>query len=317
MDGLEGVLIQMDIAHACMSKTIGSHMPFWSPPSISAIRAFEASARLSSFTKAAEELSVTQGAVSHSVRELEARFKVDLFVRANRTLALSEAGKVYLPFATQVLGLLRDGDRTILDPARRDRVVTASVSPSFAAKWLVPRLGDFTARHPDLELRISAGAAHVDFQDGEIDLAVRHGDGEWPLLHCTRLCEEKLFPVCSAMLKDPPRSPRDLAGHVLIHHRNEQAWRDWFAAVGEESGFEPSRGPVLNEMSLAIDAAVAGQGVALARSALATSDLAGGRLIRPMPHETSATFAYWIVYPKSARKRSTVARFEAWLLSQV
>jgi LysR family transcriptional regulator, glycine cleavage system transcriptional activator len=291
-------------------------MPSWYPPTLSSIRAFEAAARLSSFTRAAEDLNITQGAVSHSVRELETRLKVDLFVRTNRTLKLTDAGRLYLPFAAQALSLLRDGERAFLDPARRDHVITVSVSPSFAAKWLVPRLGAFVARYPDIDLRISASAAHVDFRDGEIDLAVRHGDGDWPTLQCTRLCEEMLFPVCSPLLKNPPRKLSDLARHVLIHHRDNEAWKAWLAAVGERSVPDPARGIVLNEMSLAIDAAVAGQGIALARTALAARDVEEGRLIRPMAHETPAEFAYWIVYPRSARKKLKIARFEEWLLGE-
>jgi LysR family glycine cleavage system transcriptional activator len=292
-------------------------MRYWSPPPLSAVRAFEAAARLSSFTKAAQELSITQGAVSHGVRELESRFKVALFVRTSRSLVLTEAGKLYLPFAAEALGRLRAGDRAVFDPTRKDRVVTVSVSPSFAAKWLVPRLGEFTAAHPEIDLRISASPVHIDFADGEIDLVVRHGDGDWPHLHCTRLCEETLFPVCSPLLREKlPRSPGALARHVLIHHRSNDGWRDWLNAFDAGPDVDVSHGPVLNEMSLAIDAAIAGQGIALARSALADRDLAEGRLVRPMPHETPAKFAYWIVYPKTSVNRANIKRFEAWLLSK-
>jgi LysR family transcriptional regulator, glycine cleavage system transcriptional activator len=290
---------------------------YWTPPPLSAVRAFEAAARLSSFTKAAQELSITQGAVSHGVRELELRFKVSLFVRTSRSLVLTEAGKLYLPFAAEALGRLRAGDRAIFDPTRKDRVVTVSVSPSFAAKWLVPRLGEFTAAHPELDLRISASPVHINFADGEIDLAVRHGDGDWPNLNCTRLCEETLFPVCSPLLRGkPPRSPGELARHVLIHHRSNDAWRDWLSTFDAERDVDVSPGPVLNEMSLVIDAAIAGQGIALARSALANRDIAEGRLVRPMPHETPAKFAYWIVYPKTSSARPSIVQFRDWLLRQ-
>lgn len=289
----------------------------WSPPALSSVRAFEASARLSSFTKAALELNITQSAISHGVRDLEERFKVALFVRNSRSLALTEAGKLYLPFAAEALGRLRSGDRAVLDPARKERVVTVSVSPSFAAKWLVPRLGAFTEANPELDLRISASPAHIDFSDGEIDIAVRHGNGDWPALHCTRLCEETLFPVCSPLLRgEPPRSPKGLAKHVLIHHRDGDAWRDWLLAFDVDAESKLDHGPVLNEMSLVIDAAVAGQGIALARSALVARDLAEGRLIRPMRQETPAPFAYWIVGPKALADRPSVVRFRSWLLRQ-
>jgi LysR family glycine cleavage system transcriptional activator len=293
-------------------------MQSWFPPSISSVRAFEAAARLLSFTKAAVELNVTQSAVSHGVRDLEERFRVSLFQREGRTLALSEAGRLYLPFATEALGRLRLGERALLDPQRKARVLTVSVSPSFAAKWLVPRLGAFSSAHPDLELRISANAQHIDFLDGEIDIAVRHGDGSWTDLDCTRLCEEQLFPVCSpALMKaKPPRSPAELVRCTLIHHRAPDAWKAWLRAFGASIPGRDRPGLVVNEMSLAIDAAVAGQGVALARSALAYRDLAEGRLARPMRQSQPATFAYWLVSPPSTAGATKVVRFRDWLLQQ-
>lgn len=193
-------------------------MPGWSPPSISSIRAFEATARLMSFTRAAAELNVTQSAVSHSVREIETRLGAGLFVRDGRTLTLTEAGRLYFPFASDALARLRAGDRAVLDPQRKARVLTISVSPSFAAKWLVPRLGAFSMAHPDLDLRISANSQHVDFGDGEIDMGVRHGDGDWPRLHCTRLCEETLFSGARFERRAPgaPYDPRNACSVCLL-----------------------------------------------------------------------------------------------------
>jgi LysR family transcriptional regulator, glycine cleavage system transcriptional activator len=293
-------------------------MASWFPPSISAVRAFEAAARLLNFTRAAEELNITQSAVSHGVRDLEARFAVSLFQRDGRLLALTEAGRLYLPFATEALGRLRLGERALLDPQRKARVLTVSVSPSFAAKWLVPRLGAFSAEHPDLELRISANPQHIDFMDGEIDLAVRHGDGNWPQLECARLCEEHLFPVCSPSLLrgKPPRTPADLPKQTLIHHRTADAWRSWLRSFDVSASVKGAQGLVVNEMSLAIDAAVSGQGIALVRSALAYRDLKEGRLVRPMPEGRPAAFAYWIVYPSTAANMPKIVRFREWLLRQ-
>lgn len=293
-------------------------MASWFPPSISSIRAFEAAGRMLSFTRAAAELNVTQSAVSHGVRDLEQKFKVSLFQRDGRSLVLSEAGRLYLPFATEALGRLRLGERALLDPQRKARVLTVSVSPSFAAKWLVPRLGAFSTAHPDLELRISANPQHIDFLDGEIDLAVRHGDGNWSALECTRLCEEQLFPVCSPSLfrGKPPRTPAELLKHTLIHHRTMDAWRTWLRAFGVAAPGGSAHGLVLNEMSLAIDAAVSGQGIALARSALAHRDLAEGRLARPMAESQPATFAYWIVCSPANAAAPKIARFREWLLQQ-
>jgi LysR family transcriptional regulator, glycine cleavage system transcriptional activator len=293
-------------------------MASWFPPSISSVRAFEAAGRLLSFTKAATELNVTQSAVSHGVRDLEERLGLPLFVRGGRNLMLTDAGRVYLPFASEAVGRLRMGERALLDPQRKARVLTISVSPSFAAKWLVPRLAEFSQEHPDLDLRISANLQHIDFADGEIDLAVRHGDGAWQDLDCTRLCAETVFPVCSpAMQKEMKiKTPADLSRCVLIHHRNAEAWTSWLRNFVPGSPKRSSRGPVLNEMSLAIDAAIAGQGVALARSALAQLDLAEGRLVRPLQQETAATFAYWIVCPPDNAATPKIARFRDWLIRE-
>ena len=168
-------------------------------PSTAALRAFEAAARHLSFTAAAVELGRTQGAVSHQIRELESRLGVTLFARRARGIALTEPGRIYLPFVRESLDRLRAGYNA-LRPAAADDVLTVSCSPNFAAKWLVPRLGEFIASHPDIDLRISATHHHVSFGGDGIDMAVRHGNGNWPKLSVSRLCRETLFPVCSPHL---------------------------------------------------------------------------------------------------------------------
>jgi LysR family glycine cleavage system transcriptional activator len=288
-------------------------------PSTAALRAFETAARHLSFTVAAAELGQTQGAVSHQIRELETRLGAKLFERKARGIALSESGRVYLPFVREALDRLRAGS-TALRPQSDDRVLTVSCSPNFASKWLVPRLGAFIDSHPDMELRISAALQHVTFDGDGIDLAVRHGDGHWPHLDVTRLCQETLMPVCSPHLRPPVdqiASAHDMAGYVLIHDRDRSAWANWLKAVGARpEAFDLNRGPVFNQTSLAIDAAVAGQGIALARSALAALDLSAGRLVRALPDEVPAAFAYWIVCPKPTASRPKIKRFRQWLLSQ-
>ncbi|MCZ7660049.1 MAG: transcriptional regulator GcvA [Xanthobacteraceae bacterium] len=289
----------------------------WSPPSLSAARAFEAAARTLNFTRAAAELGQTQGAISHQARELEDRLGIRLFERRARGLALTEAGRRYLPYVQDALARLRAGEELIRGAAR-GAVLTVSVSPNFASKWLVPRLGQFSQAHPDLDLRISASVQHVDFGREDIDLAVRHGDGDWPDLHVTRLCAESLFPVCSPGLlrSGPPiRAVADLARHVLIHDRDRGRWHAWLAACGVAVPVR-DRGPVFDQTALAIDAAVAGQGIALARSALAALDLIAGRLVRPLPDAVPAEFAYWIVCRKAVAAAPKIRRFRAWLLAQ-
>jgi LysR family glycine cleavage system transcriptional activator len=288
-------------------------------PSTAALRAFEVAARHLSFTVAAVELGQTQGAISHQIRELETRLGVKLFDREARGIALTEPGRIYLPYARESLDRLRAGSKA-LGPQSNDHVLTVSCSPNFASKWLVPRLGEFIDAHPDIDLRISAALQHVTFDRDGIDLAVRHGDGNWPHLNVSRLCRETLIPVCSPHLTpsvDQIKTVHDMAKYVLVHDRDRAAWAQWLEAVGAAvDAFDLNRGPVFSQTSLAIDAAVAGQGIALARSALAGLDLAAGRLIRPVPEEIPATFAYWIVCPNFNTSQPKIQRFRQWLLSQ-
>jgi LysR family glycine cleavage system transcriptional activator len=289
----------------------------WVPPSLTALRAFETAARTLSFTAAADELNQTQGAISHQVSTLEARLGLKLFEREPRGLKLTEAGQKYLPLVRDALDRLRTAE-DLIRPTRPS-VLTITVSPNFASKWLVPRLGGFSVTHPNLDLRISASLQHVDFSREDIDLAVRHGNGDWPELHVTRLCMEELFPACSpALLRGGPpiRTPADLAGHVLIHDRSRKHWQDWLAAFGSE-GPDTERGPVFDQTALAIDAALAGQGIALARTALASLDLIAGRLVRPLEEAMPAEFSYWIVCRKAVADTPKISQFRSWLIDQV
>ena len=287
------------------------------PPSLAALRAFETAARTLSFTAAAKELSQTQGAISHQVNTLEARLGVKLFEREARGLKLTEAGGKYLPLVRDSLERLRTAEDLVR--LERPSVLTVTVSPNFAAKWLVPRLGSFSVTHPNLDLRISASLQHVDFNREDIDLAVRHGNGHWPDLHVTRLCAEELFPACTPTLlkAGPPiRAPADLLKHVLVHDRSRKHWRDWLGNFGVQSP-QDERGPVFDQTALAIDAALAGQGIALARTALASLDLIAGRLVCPLQEALPAEFAYWIVCRKSAADAPKIAQFCSWLIEQV
>lgn len=288
-------------------------------PSTTALRAFEVAARRLNFTQTADELNLTQGAVSHQIRELETRLGVALFERQGRGLELSPAGQRYLPFVQDALDRLRAGTRA-LQADQPSHALTVSLSPPFAAKWLVPRLGAFSAAHPDLDLRISANMQHVTFVDDGIDMAIRHGNGEWPDLHVTRLWVEDIFPVCSPALlaNGPPlRELADLANHVLIHDRSRAGWESWLDHVGADtSAIDLDRGPGFNQTHLAVDAAVAAQGVALSRTALAAGDLSAGRLVRPLRESQPAPYAYWIVCPKADAEAPNIARFRDWLLEE-
>ncbi|HEX9569691.1 MAG TPA: transcriptional regulator GcvA [Rhodospirillales bacterium] len=286
-------------------------------PSLNALKAFEAAARHESFTKAAAELCVTQGAVSHQVKGLEEALGLMLFRRERQRLAITEAGRAYLEIVRDAFDRLAAGTERLLERESLG-VLTVTTSPNFAAKWLVHRLGAFAAAHPKIDLRISASLHHVDFAREDIDLAVRHGDGNWPGLTVTQLCEEELFPVCSPRLLDGVdglSSPADLDRVTMLHLDDRRDWRKWLEAAGVPD-LDIDRGPVFNQASLAIDAAVDGQGVALARTALAAHDLLTGRLMRPFELALKVPYAYWIVCPKATAARPKIATFRDWLLAE-
>ena len=291
-------------------------MPRQLPP-LNALKAFEAAARHESFTRAAEELCVTQGAVSHQVKALEAELGLKLFNREHQRLLITEGGRAYLAVVRDAFDRISDGTQRLLQ-RQSGGALTVSTSPNFAAKWLVHRLGRFAEAHPEIDLRVSASLQHIDFAREDIDLAIRHSDGTAAGLHVTRLCAEELFPVCSPKLlsgRNALRKPSDLGRFPLLHVNDRQGWSQWldFASI---TSVDPSRGPVLNQASMAIDAAVDGQGVVLARTALAAWDLIGGRLVRPFDLAMPVSYAYWIVCPKTVAKLPKIVAFSEWLLAE-
>ena len=286
-------------------------------PTLNALKAFEAAARHQSFTRAAEELCVTQGAVSHQVKALEAELGLKLFNRERQRLVITEAGRAYLIVVRDAFDRIADGTERLLQ-RQKGGALTVSTSPNFAAKWLVHRLGRFADVHPEIDLRINATRHHVDFAGEDVDLAVRHGNAGTGGLHVTRLCAEEIFPVCSPKLmsgRNALRSPADLRRFTLLHIADRDGWSKWLDFAGVEE-ISPARGPVLNEASMAIDAAIDGQGVVLARTALAAWDLIGGRLVRPFTIDMPAPFAYWVVCPKATAKLPKIAAFSEWLLAE-
>jgi LysR family transcriptional regulator, glycine cleavage system transcriptional activator len=286
-------------------------------PSLNALKAFEAAARHGSFTKAANELSVTQGAVSHQVKALEAELGLRLFNRERQRLVITEAGRAYLEVVRDAFDRLAVGTHRLLQ-LQKAGVLNVTTSPNFASKWLVHRLGLFSEAHPQIDLRVSATRQHIDFVREDFDLAIRHGDGHWPGLHATRLYVEELFPVCSPKLmrgRNALRSAADLKQHRLLHVTERRDWSQWLEAAGI-SGIDVARGSVFSESSMAIDAAIDGQGIALARTALAAWDLRAGRLVRPFPLRLKVPYAYWVVCPKSTADLPKIATFRDWLLAE-
>ncbi|MEZ5932976.1 MAG: transcriptional regulator GcvA [Alphaproteobacteria bacterium] len=286
-------------------------------PSLNALRAFEAAARHLSFSRAADELNVTKAAVSHQVKALEEELGLPLFRRLNRALLLTDAGQTLLPSLTQAFGMMGGAiDRL----KKRDETgeLTLTTLASFAAIWLVPRLGRFRRAHPEIDVRITTSDESIDFAASDVDLAIRYGAGRWPNVHVERLMTEEIFPVCApSLLADGPplEKPADLANHTLLHDYTLETWRMWLIAVGE-GGVDAERGPRYQHSNLVIQAAEQGDGVALARSVLAADALAKGRLVKPFDVALPAEFAYYLVCPPDHLKRPKVKAFRAWLVDE-
>jgi LysR family glycine cleavage system transcriptional activator len=292
-------------------------------PPVNALRAFEAAARHLSVTKAAAELHVTPAAVSHQVKSLESWLGVQLFRRLNRRVLLTDAGQTCLRG-------LRDGFDLLAATVEKVRaqssggVLTVSVAPSFAGKWLVTRLDGFRRAHPEIDVRIDASNALTDFERDNVDVGIRYGRGIYPGLRSDRLLSESVFPVCSPKLMRGAhalRTPRDLVHHTLLHidipvmGDTEPTWEMWLMAAGVH-GVDWTRGPRFGVSSMAIETAIAGQGVVLGSDVLCAADLSNGRLVKPFEVRLALDFGYWVVSPEATAGRPKVAAFREWLLTE-
>jgi LysR family glycine cleavage system transcriptional activator len=291
-------------------------------PPLNALRAFESAARHLNFSRAAEELSVTPGAVSQQIQNLEDYVGAALFKRTPRGLLLTDSAQTALPALREAFDRLAEA-ASLLTAAVDGRRLTLTAPPSFAAKWLVPRLGRFEEAHPQVDVWLSADMDLVDFAASDVDLALRYGAGPYPGLEAIRLINETVIPVMSPalMAANPIATPADLARHVLLHDGSPDAdescpdWQMWLAARGVK-GFDASRGPRFNQSSLVIEAAVSGRGVALAKRTLAQDDLDAGRLVAPMPISTLVDFAYFLVHPKAKGRLPQVKAFIGWIRAE-
>ncbi|MCW2241124.1 transcriptional regulator GcvA [Azospirillum canadense] len=287
-------------------------------------RAFEAAARHLSFARAAEELRVTPAAISHQVRTLEDYLGVALFRRSGRRVLLTEAGQIMLPDLRRSFDLME----AAMAQAKRlaaGGILTVSMSPSFAAKWLMPRIERFRARHPDIDLRIDADVRLVDFAANEVDIVIRYGPGRYPGLDSVLLFEEELFPVCSPRLLSGPtplRSLADLKQQTLLHDETINyagpipSWRMWLQRVGLEQAVDLTRGLRFTATVTATQAAVDGHGVLLGRSLIVADDLAAGRLVRPFAESCPAGFGYYLVHPPQVAARANLRAFVDWIMEE-
>jgi LysR family transcriptional regulator, glycine cleavage system transcriptional activator len=286
-------------------------------PPLNALRSFDAAARHQSFTRAAEELCVTQGAVSHSVKALETELGLQLFKRERNGLVITDAGRDYLAVVRDAFERLELGTDRLLQ-RQRSGTITVTTSPDFAAKWLVSRLGRFAEAYPEIDLKLAALMHRVDFAREDVDLAIRHGDGQWSGLDAVNLSAEELFPVCSPALltsRGGLHEPEDVLKFPLLHLDDRSDWSRWLVAAGH-SGEGQLHGPILNHASMLLDAAIDGQGIALARTLLAASDLIAGRLVRPFQAAIPLRNTYWIVCPKTTRALPKIVAFRDWLLEE-
>jgi LysR family glycine cleavage system transcriptional activator len=287
-------------------------------PNLTALRAFEAAARYQSFSKAADELFVTHGAVSHQIRGLEEELQTTLFARTGKRVILTEAGERYALQVRDALRTLLEATATVRNGGRGQRLVV-SVLPSLASRWLMPRIGRFIERHPEIDIEVRASSEYADFARGEVDIGLRHGKGPYPGLYTETLIRDVYFPACSPLLKGGrlPTHPRDILSYRLLQSSGDEPWRLWFDAAGLEDVPEPQHGPRYLDSSHLLDAAIRGQGIALVRSSLALDDLRDGRLVRLFDIGASDGATTAVVCPPALKSTPRVQAFLTWLRDEV
>lgn len=290
-------------------------------PSLNALRAFWAAAKHHSFAAAAAELHVTASAVSLQIRQLEDELELRLFDRTPKGLVLTAEGARLLPGINLAFEHLRSSIAALDSKEVRAAALRISVAPSFATKWLLPRLGNFLERHPDIEVDVKASIELTDFARDEIDLAIRYGAGNYTGLVVDLLLRDSMFPVCSPelLMRFGQRDPgRVFAAAPLLHDASTDrdpavpSWKMWLKAAGLDQ-VDWRKGPRFNQTALALDAALAGLGVALAPAVLVDADLAAGRLVRLASDELRGDFAYYLVHPQEKGGLVPLRQFKEWL----
>ena len=291
-------------------------MPRKLPP-LTALPAFDAAARHLSFTRAAEELNLTHGAISRAIRNIEERLGVQLFERGTRSVALTPAGTAYAAEIAAALDQISAATLIATAP-RAAGVLNVSTSDGFAGRWLVPRLYRFHRAHRDIDVRVSTSGLLADFIRDGIDIAIRYGGGTYDRAVSELLSEVEVFPVCSPELltgEHPLRKPADLRHHTLIHDGFPIDWAMWLERAGV-TGINPNSGVRFDSATYATEAAVHGEGVLLGRSTLVSADLAAGRLVRPFGLELKASSNYYVVYLEGALRQRKVRAFRDWLIKE-
>lgn len=282
-------------------------------PPLRSLQVFEAAARCGSFTAAGDELGITQSAVSRQVSDLEATLGVALFLRRGARLSVTPAGE---RLARQLAEAFAKTWFAVADAKRSDQVITLSMLPSVAARWFAPRLGDFMATNPGIDLRIMASRHLVDFASEGVDAAIRYSPAPHRDLDAIKLGTESVTPVCSPTYAKAHglNEPTDMYRATLLCGDIPEDWAAWFQAAG----CQPPRrsGPRLGDDGAILQAAVEGQGVALGRSLLVADDVAMGRLVVPFVQSLEASHAYWFVRPKGMASTPAIEAVTAWLVGQ-
>ncbi len=287
-------------------------------PPLNSLRAFEVASRHLSFTKASEELFVTQAAVSHQIKALEEFLGFPLFIRKNRKLLLTDQGQLFAPKIRDIFEKLAAATEQI-KTQRAAGAINISVVPTFAIVWLVPRLSKFNEQHPEIEVRLKASDREVDFLQEDIDVAIYYEKGDYPGMYSETLMSEFLLPVCSPDLlkgSKPLKDPSDLKHHILLHDASTEEWRQWLKLAGVK-GADLSKGPVFSHSSMVMQAAIHGQGVALGHNVLVQADIQAGRLVCPFDIVLPSDFKYDLVCPEEWATRPKIQAFRNWILDTV
>jgi DNA-binding transcriptional LysR family regulator len=285
-------------------------------PPLGALRAFEAAARHLSFTKAAQELGVTQAAVSHQVKSLEDALDAKLFKRLTRALALTDAGAALAPELTESFARI---GRAVERARGRDArgALRLSLLYTFALAFLVPRLGRFAQAHPGINLKLETSSRIVDFDREPIDAAIRYGTGPYPGLRADLLFADELTPLCSPATARSIRKPADVLAHVLLDDHNFwDDWAIWLAAARLDPKAPRQRAAVFDSTRLAVEAAMEGLGLALGAPFLFENEIKSGRLVAPLKIVAPAGKSYWLVCAKRDADRPSLAAFRDWLLAE-
>lgn len=287
-------------------------------PPLNALKAFEVSARLLSFTKAANELFVTQAAVSHQIKLLENHLGLKLFMRKNRTLLLTEEGQSYYLDIKDIFQSLQESTQRLLAKGAKG-TITVCIQASLAIQWLVPRLSEFNKLHPDVEIRIKADDRDDDTLTDDVDIAFYYGHGHWPGIIADKIISEYLQPVCSPLLLTGDNAIVDISSlqqQTLLHDTSRSDWKRWYKSVGVKSN-KVDHGPIFSHSAMVLQAAIHGQGIALVNNILAKPEIDAGRLLVPFNKVLVNQDGFYIACRDNQLDMARIAPFRDWVLATV